>query len=169
MSDPFIAEVRIWGLNFAPRGWAFCDGQLLPIAQNTALFSLIGTTYGGDGRTTTGLPDLQNRMPMGPGRGPGLTSRSLGEKVGSATQTLTVAQIPPHSHTAKANSARANLPDPSNEELAGGHNIYNTTAGTDRTGPAVANQGNSQAHDNASPFLGLTFTIALVGIYPSRS
>ena len=169
MSEPFIAEVKIWGLNFAPRGWAFCNGQLLPIAQNTALFSLVGTTYGGDGRSTFGLPDLQNRMPMGPRTGPGLTPRTLGQKVGSATETLTVNQIPPHRHTAKGNKKVANLTDPTNEELAAGHNIYSTTAGTGRTGPAVANEGSSTGHDNASPYLGLTFTIALVGLFPSRS
>ena len=96
MSEPFIAEVRMWGLNFAPRSWAMCDGQLLPIAQNTALFSLLGTTYGGDGRTTVGLPNLQGRAPMHPGRGPGLTSRRLGEKGGAETHTLTEQQIPSH-------------------------------------------------------------------------
>lgn len=99
MSEPFIAEIRIFAGNFAPRGWAFCDGQLLPIAQNTALFSLIGTTYGGDGRTTTALPNLQGRAPMHPGRGPGLTSRRLGQKGGVETVTLTEAQMSSHNHT----------------------------------------------------------------------
>lgn len=99
MSEPFIAEIRIFAGNFAPRSWAFCDGQLLPVAQNTALFSLIGTTYGGDGRTTTALPNLQGRAPMHPGRGPGLTARRLGERIGTNDVTLTTNQLPPHSHT----------------------------------------------------------------------
>ena len=98
MSEPFIAEIRIFAGNFAPRGWAFCNGQLLPIAQNTALFSLTGTTYGGDGRSTFGLPDLRGRAPLHPGRGPGLTDRRLGEKGGAATVTLTEAQMPAHGH-----------------------------------------------------------------------
>lgn len=99
MSEPFIAEVRIVACNFAPRGWAFCDGQLLPIAQNTALFSLIGTIYGGDGRTTCALPNIQGRVVMGPGNGPGLTSRQVGETGGAETVTLNQAQIPSHSHS----------------------------------------------------------------------
>ena len=99
MSEPFVAEIRIMAFNFAPRGWAFCDGQLLPISQNTALFSLIGTTYGGDGRTTTALPNLRDRAPMHPGRGPGLTARRLGQKVGVDTVTLVEAQIPSHTHS----------------------------------------------------------------------
>jgi len=102
MSEPFIAEIRIFAGNFAPRSWAFCNGQLLPVAQNTALFSLIGTTYGGDGRTTTALPNLEGRAPMHPGRGPGLTSRRLGQRTGVETVTLTEAQIPNHSHTVRA-------------------------------------------------------------------
>ena len=103
MSEPFIAEIRIFPFTFAPRGWAFCNGQVLPIAQNTALFSLIGTTYGGDGRTTLGLPNLMARAPMHPGRGPGLTQRRLGETGGTSTVTLTEAQVPAHSHALKAN------------------------------------------------------------------
>ena len=98
MSEPFIAEIRIFAGNFAPRSWAFCDGQLLPISQNTALFSLIGTTYGGDGRTTTALPNLQGRAPMHPGRGPGLTSRRLGEAIGTNDVILSQTQLPPHTH-----------------------------------------------------------------------
>ena len=98
MSEPFIAEIRIFAGNFAPRGWAFCNGQLLPVAQNTALFSLVGTTYGGDGRSTFALPDLQGRAPLHPGQGPGLTNRRLGEKGGAATETLTESQLPGHGH-----------------------------------------------------------------------
>ncbi len=114
MSEPFVAEIRIFAGNFAPRGWAFCNGQLLPVSQNTALFSLIGTTYGGDGRTTTALPNLQARAPMHPGRGPGLTARRLGQKVGVDTVTLTEAQIPSHTHTARATTTAADTSVPSN-------------------------------------------------------
>ena len=116
MSEPFIAEIRIFAGNFAPRGWSFCDGQLLPISQNTALFSLIGTTYGGDGRSTTALPNLEGRAPMHPGRGPGLTARRLGQTVGTETVPLSEAQIPRHTHTLRGTtttSAAAPLDDQS--------------------------------------------------------
>ena len=113
MSEPFIAEIRIFAGNFAPRGWAFCDGQLLPISQNTALFALIGTTYGGDGRTTTALPNLQGRAPMHPGRGPGLTSRRLGQNGGSETITLTEAQLPNHTHGVEVSGRVGSDNDPS--------------------------------------------------------
>ena len=115
MSEPFIAEVRIFAGNFAPRGWSFCDGQLLPIAQNTALFSLIGTTYGGDGRTTTALPNLEGRAPMHPGRGPGLTARRLGARVGAETVTLTEAQIPQHNHTARGATILSHVTPPTTD------------------------------------------------------
>ena len=119
MSEPFVAEIRIFAGNFAPRSWAFCNGQLLPIAQNTALFSLIGTTYGGDGRTTTALPNLQDRVPMHPGNGPGLTSRRLGQNGGTTTETLSVAQIPSHTHNMQGRSDSADLNAPaSNRSLA---------------------------------------------------
>jgi microcystin-dependent protein len=147
MSEPFIAEIRIFAGNFAPRGWAFCNGQLLPVAQNTALFSLIGTTYGGDGRTTTALPNLQGRAPMHPGRGPGLTSRRLGESGGSETVTLSTAQMPNHNHPLMASAE--NLVPMANEAL-----------------PAA---GGSQSHNNMQPYLAINFIIALTGLYPSRS
>jgi len=175
MSEPFIAEIRIFAGNFAPRGWAFCDGQLLPVSQNTALFSLIGTTYGGDGRTTTALPDLQGRAPMHPGRGPGLTSRKLGEKIGSETVTLTEAQIPLHNHTASANSSTANSGGPDNTKTLGrsrSGDIYqtNTTANLiDMSSQAVSTTGGGQFHENNQPFLVMNFIIALQGLYPSRS
>ncbi len=171
MSEPFIAEIRILALNFAPRGWAFCDGQLLPIAQNTALFSLIGTTYGGDGRTTTALPNLQGRAPMHPGRGPGLTARRLGEKTGVETVTLSEAQIPSHTHTLRAHTTGNNSPDPGGNVL-GDRPKYqtNTTANlVDLASEAVATTGGGQAHSNVQPFLTLNFCIALQGLYPSRS
>ncbi len=175
MSEPFTAEIRIFAGNFAPRGWAFCDGQLLPIAQNTALFSLIGTTYGGDGRTTTALPNLQGRAPMHPGRGPGLTSRRLGEKVGVDTVTLSEAQIPSHSHTARAVDQRGQNVDPSNTtalaQTAGGFGYQTNTSANlvDLASETLATTGGGQAHTNLQPFLTLNFIIALVGLYPSRS
>lgn len=171
MSEPFVAEVRIFAGNFAPRGWAFCNGQLLPISQNTALFSLIGTTYGGDGRTTTALPNLQGRAPMHPGRGPGLTDRRLGQRGGVETVTLTEAQMPNHTHTLRATSEDGNRQDPAGKAFARGTPMYlpppQTTAAMD---PEVLPQaGCSQAHNNLQPFLVINFIIALVGLYPSRS
>jgi microcystin-dependent protein len=168
MSEPFVAEIKMFGGNFAPRNYAFCAGQLLPIAQHTALFSLIGTTYGGDGRTTTALPNLQGRMPMHPGNGPGLSSRSLGEVSGAETVTLSEAQMSAHTHPAMANKGTANKAAPGGVYLGKGHASYTGTPGN--TGAeAAASQGGSQAHTNESPYLVVTFIIALVGLYPSRS
>jgi microcystin-dependent protein len=175
MSEPFIAEIRIFAGNFAPRSWAFCDGQLLPVSQNTALFSLIGTTYGGDGRTTTALPDLQGRAPMHPGRGPGLTAKRLGQRGGVETVTLTEAQMPNHNHTMMANGFPASFQIPqSNRTLArsNGGNAYqsntsaNLTAMSDRV---LQSTGGSQAHNNMQPFMAINYIIALQGLYPSRS
>lgn len=172
MSEPFVAEIRIFAGNFAPRGWAFCNGQLLPISQNTALFSLIGTTYGGDGRTTTALPDLQGRAPMHPGRGPGLTSRRLGERGGVETVTLTEAQMANHNHPLRADSAQGNSRTPTGNALAraAGGLAYapanNLVAMSDQALPST---GGSQAHNNLQPFLTMNYIIALVGLYPSRS
>lgn len=177
MSEPFIAEVRIFAGNFAPRGWAFCDGQLLPIANNTALFSLIGTIYGGDGRTTTALPNLEGRAPMHPGHGPGLTSRRLGQRLGVEDVTLTEAQIPSHSHTVRATSApgTGGLVPGATTSLAAngfGDNLYQNnvtsslvTMSTDTLSPT----GGNQSHNNMQPYLVLNFIIALQGLYPSRS
>lgn len=175
MSEPFIAEIRIFAGNFAPRGWAFCDGQLLPIANNTALFSLIGTTYGGDGRTTTALPDLRGRATMHPGRGPGLTSRRLGQRTGSPLAGLTEAQMPAHSHAVLSAAAQADskIPGPT-KAVAKTRNIdriYQTGTAADLVEfsvSAVGSGGGSQAHDNVQPFLALNFIIALQGLYPSR-
>ncbi len=171
MSEPFIAEIRIFAGNFAPRGWAFCDGQLLPVSQNTALFSLIGTTYGGDGRTTTALPDLQGRTAMHPGRGPGLTSRRLGQRGGVETVTLTEAQMPNHGH----NPLRVETDEPG-EDNDPGPSVRPARAGVyanDANRQAMAsasltNTGGSQPHNNLQPFLVMNFIIALVGLYPSR-
>lgn len=172
MSEPFIAEIRIFAGNFAPRGWAFCDGQLLPIAQNTALFSLIGTTYGGDGRTTTALPNMQGRAPMHPGRGPGLTSRRLGERTGAEIVSLSEAQIPSHNHTVRVYIDDEGGQTPSSNTVlsfSGGGLAYHAntslTAMATQTIPAT---GGSQPHNNLQPFLTLNFIIALQGLYPSR-
>jgi len=172
MSEPFIAEIRVWACNFAPRGWAFCNGQLLPIAQNTALFAIVGTTYGGDGRTTLGLPDLQGRAPMHAGNGPGLTPRRLGETGGISTVTLTAAQMPQHTHTLMGNSAAAATGNPSGAQLADTDPLrnYGPLRANENLAPqAVANAGGSQPHNNLQPYLSLNFTIALVGVFPSRS
>ncbi len=171
MSEPFIAEVRIFAGNFAPRGWAFCDGQLLPVSQNTALFSLIGTTYGGDGRTTTALPNLQGRAPMHPGRGPGLTSYRLGQKTGTETVTLSEAQMPNHTHTPRANTSLGDEPQPANMALARSNVRYqqNTTSNlVNMSDQAMPSAGGSQAHNNLQPYITMNFIIALVGLYPSR-
>ncbi len=178
MSEPFIAEVRIFAGNFAPRGWAFCNGQLLPISQNTALFSLIGTTYGGDGRTTTALPDLQGRAAMHPGRGPGLTNRRLGERGGTTTVTLTEAQMPNHNHSLMADNNPGNFggggPDTANPV---NHHMANTTStgqfyADGSSNPVGMNSsgetGGSLAHNNLQPLIAINFIIALVGLYPSR-
>ena len=183
MSEPFIAQIVMFGGNFAPRSWAFCDGQLLPIAQNTALFSLLGTTYGGDGRTTFGLPDLRGRFPMHPGSGPGLSPRQLGQKSGTETTTLTVNQIPPHTHTGtgtvKVSGDAANTSDPTGNTLALAE-AYSDQAFP--VSPAVplklradsvevtnANTGGGQSHSNMPPFQCVNFIIALQGIFPSRN
>lgn len=173
MSEPFIAEIRIFAGNFAPRSWAFCNGQSLPVAQNTALFSLIGTTYGGDGRTTTALPNLKGRAPMHPGRGPGLTSRRLGQRGGSETVTLSEAQMPNHTHTAEASTGNANSNDPTSnhylaQPTARGANIYQTGTGNQVDLEKLLDTGGSQPHNNMQPFLTLNYIIALVGLYPSR-
>ena len=175
MSEPFIAEVRIFAGNFAPRSWAFCDGQLLPISNNTALFSLIGTTYGGDGRTTTALPNLKGRAPMHPGRGPGLTSRRLGEKVGIENVTLSEAQIPSHTHTFRVHNTAPPPGGPTNtSSVAGSRTIdawqTNTSENlVNMASASISTTGGSQAHNNLQPFLTLNFIIALQGLYPSRS
>ena len=177
MSEPFIAEIRIFAGSFAPRGWAFCDGQLLPISQNTALFSLIGTTYGGDGRTTTALPDLQGRTPMHPGRGPGLTSRRLGQRGGTEIVTLTEAQMPSHQHGVVAVGRPADENDAQGRYfgVTVGNNLYvppnggSPPAPTELADQALASTGGSQAHNNLQPFIAMNFIIALVGLYPSRS
>jgi microcystin-dependent protein len=172
MSEPFLGEIRIVGFNFAPKGWAFCDGQLLPISQNTALFSLLGTTYGGDGRSTFALPNLQGRAAMHPGRGPGLTSRRLGEQGGVETVTLTQAQMPRHSHSFQFQDGDADQADPAGNALAitDGLPMYTNPGNTvNMASSALPNQGGSQPHNNMQPYLTMNFVIALIGLYPLRS
>jgi microcystin-dependent protein len=167
MSDPFIAEVRIFAGNFAPAGFAFCNGQLVPISQNTALFSIIGTTYGGDGRTTTALPNLQGRVPMHSGNGPGLTDRRLGEKAGTNTASLNDSQMPSHSHTLNSFAdLNDSLPGPALG--LGAQSIYATPGAlVPMASKAVGETGGGQAHNNIQPILALNFIIALTGIFPS--
>jgi microcystin-dependent protein len=173
MSEPFIAEVRIFAGNFAPRGWAFCNGQLLPISQNTALFSLIDTTFGGDGRTTTGLPNLQGKAPMHPGNGPSLTQRRLGETGGTDYVILSLNQIPQHTHTHQTINAFADDNDPGPDMLLAPSPRMDAYAMPTGVGPmadeALLPQGGNQAHNNMQPYLTLNFIIALVGLYPSRN
>ena len=171
MSEPFIAEIRIFAGNFAPRNWADCDGQLLPIAQNTALFSLVGTIYGGDGRTTLGLPDLRGRVPMHPGNGPGLTPRQLGSTGGSATVTLSQAELPAHTHTLHASTNDATTAQPAGRVPATTREDTYGDGGTlmPMAATAVQSVGGGQAHNNLQPYLALRFIIALQGVYSSRS
>lgn len=171
MSEPFVAEIRIFAGNFAPRSWAFCDGQLLPVSQNTALFSLVGTTYGGDGRTNFALPNLQGRAPMHPGRGPGLTSRRLGESGGIEAVALSENQIPNHSHPLTVSEDSGNTGNPSQAVLAGtpSHPIYGAPDNLTQTGSAIEGRGGNQPHNNMAPYLTLNFIIALSGLYPSRT
>lgn len=174
MSEPFVAEIRIFAGNFAPRSWAFCNGQLLPIAQNTALFSLIGTTYGGDGRSTTALPNLQGRAPMHPGRGPGLTDRRLGQRGGVETVTLSEAQMPNHNHTLIGREEDGQRNVPTDQYLGvteAAQQVYNTAASNlvPMAEQALPNSGGSQAHNNVQPYLTMNYIIALQGLYPSRS
>jgi len=167
--DPFIGQIMMFGGNFAPRGWALCDGSLLPISQNQALFSILGTTYGGDGKTNFALPDLRGRAPIHAGSGPGLSPRKLGQKGGVEQVTLTTSQIPSHSHTLQGRSDAAGSDDPSGRSL-GKSNIYaRQAADTAMAASSITATGGGQPHENMQPFLGINFIIALVGVYPSRS
>ena len=174
MADPFVAEIRIFAGNFAPKGWAFCDGQLLPISQNTALFSLLGTTYGGNGKSNFALPDLQGRAPMHPGQGPGLSLHDLGEASGSDTVTLLESEMPSHSHTLMANPNSAERPSPTNNLPARsvGASLYqsDSTQGlVDMAPEAITPSGGDQPHNNMQPYLTMNFIIAMQGVYPPRT
>lgn len=174
MADPFVAEIRIFPFNFAPKGWAWCDGQLLPLSQNTALFSLLGTTYGGNGKSNFALPDLQGRAPMHPGQGPGLSLHDLGETGGSETVTLLESEIPAHSHTLRASLDDADLAIPASARTLAkaSSNMYsaNTGSGLSSLAPeALAPAGGDQPHNNMQPYLTFYFCIALQGVFPPRT
>jgi microcystin-dependent protein len=172
MADPFVAEIRIFPFNFPPRGWAWCDGQLMPISQNTALFALLGTTYGGDGKSTFALPDLQGSVPMHPGQGQGLSLYDLGQVGGSETVTLLDSEMPAHTHTMKGAAQ-----DPADVKqvnpnasfgISQGGTLYQTTSNTNLAPQAVNPAGGSLPHNNLMPYLTLYFNIALQGVFPPR-
>jgi len=173
MSDQYLGEIRLVGFNFAPTGWAICAGQLLPISQNTALFALLGTFYGGDGKTTFALPDLRGIAPMNQGSGPGLSPRVVGEQGGSETVTLLTSEIPAHSHSVIGSAAEGGDRSPANEQFAvgvGGINTYAAPGSPTAMSPqAIGVAGGSLPHNNLQPFLALTPIIALQGIFPPRS
>ena len=173
MADPFVAEIRIFPFNFAPKGWAWCDGQLLPLSQNTALFSLLGTTYGGNGKSNFALPDLQGRSPMQPGQGPGLSLHDLGETGGSETVSLLESEIPAHSHTLRASTEVGEENDPVNAVLAGsvGNTMYQPSGGAQvmMSPNALAPAGGDAPHNNLMPYLTFYFCIALQGVFPPRT
>ncbi len=172
MSNPFVAEIRIFPFNFAPTGWAFCDGQLMPISQNTALFALLGTVYGGDGKSTFALPNMQGNVPMQPGQGQGLSLRDLGEMSGVESITLLVSEMPVHTHTVTGDEDDGAFKTPANMLLGGGNQMYNGTNPTVNTNlafQAVAPAGGGLPHNNMQPYLTLNFCIALQGIFPSQN
>jgi len=176
MSDPYIGEIRMFAGNFAPRNWSFCDGQLLAISQNQELFSLLGTTYGGDGRTTYALPDMRGRLPVHQGTGPGLTNKKIGAKYGIEKVTVTSDQLPIHSHEFKATKNIANTSVPTNNVVAaqGDADSPYIEAPTDNSkfqdlnNNTLTATGGNQSHDNMMPSLCVNFIIAMLGIYPSR-
>jgi len=169
MADPFVAEIRIFPFNFAPKGWAFCDGQLLPLSQNTALFSLLGTTYGGNGKSNFALPDLQGRAPMHPGQGPGLSLHDLGETGGSETVSLLESEMPAHSHTLRAVEDDGAFFTPVGMFLAAGNSMYvNANPNTTMAPQALSPAGGDQPHNNMQPYLTFNFNIALQGVFPPR-
>ena len=172
MADPFVAEIRIFPFNFAPKGWAWCDGQLLPLSQNTALFSLLGTTYGGDGKSNFALPDLQGRAPMHPGQGPGLSLHDLGEQGGSETVTLLESEIPAHSHSLNASPDDGDIRIPTPTRSWAKAVMYKAGAPNPATAMAaegLAPAGGDQPHNNLQPYLTFYFNIALQGVFPPRT
>jgi microcystin-dependent protein len=176
MSDPFIGEIKLFAGNFAPHGWAFCDGQIMQISSNSALFSILGTKYGGDGKTTFALPNLKGRIPLHFGQGPGLTNHALGEVVGSENVSLVLNQMPTHNHTATIKAANAGTTNQPQDNLFGKiarSNIYNTPNASltnmAEGSVSLSNSGGSTSHSNMQPYLTLSFIIAIYGIYPIRS
>src|SRR6187551_1231198 len=165
MAEPFLSEIRLMSFVFAPRGWALCNGQLLPINQNQALFSLLGTTYGGDGRVNFALPDLRARVPIHMGEG-----HTLGERGGEQAHTLSIAELPTHTHVANGTSTTGNTPVPTANLLSQANNAYRSADNLISLNPTtITNTGGSQAHLNMQPFLVLSFCIALQGIFPSQN
>jgi microcystin-dependent protein len=171
MADPFVAEIRIFSFTFPPKGWAWCDGQLLPLSQNTALFSLLGTTYGGNGKSNFALPDLQGRAPMHPEQGPGLSLHDLGEMGGEETVTLLESEMPAHSHSINASDQPADSNNPNGNAFAAADNpIYSASFNTNVTlNPRTLTPGGgSMPHNNMMPYLTFYFNIALQGVFPPR-
>jgi microcystin-dependent protein len=171
-ANPALGQVIMFAGNYAPTGWAICDGSLMSISQNTALFSILGTTYGGDGKTTFGLPDLRGRVPIGTGQGAGLTNRLLGEMSGEESHTLAVGELPSHTHPAVVDNSAGTSDTPVNNVPAvnsEGIQHYGTAMNAAMNAGAIGNTGGSQAHNNMQPYLGMTYLIALVGIFPARS
>jgi len=179
MSSPFVAQVQIFAFNFAPKGWAFCRGQLLPISQNTALFSLLGTQYGGDGKSTFALPNFLNLGVVNAGQGAGLSQYFIGEQTGSPTETLLISEIPSHNHGFVANTTQGSVTTASGNQLAKAFNgaktagftgNYMTTTSTPQTPMAqtLGFTGGSQPHNNMQPYLALNFCIAMQGVFPAR-
>jgi microcystin-dependent protein len=166
MAEPFLSEIRLMSFNFAPKGWALCNGQLLPINQNQALFSLLGTTYGGDGKVNFALPDLRGRVPIHTGSG-----HNLGDKQGEASHTIIQSEMPQHTHQVRASSiATGGNSSPNGRFLGGGNNVYHTpTSLTPISSSTIGSSGGSQPHENMQPYLTLTFCIALQGIFPSQN
>ena len=176
MSTPFVAEIRIFPFNFAPTGWAFCNGQVMPISQNTALFSLLGTTYGGNGTSTFALPNLQGAAPLMPGQGAGLSSYNLGQSGGGTSVTLTKSQMPSHRHTVQANSGAGTQSSPASADWASAIALRQSTklyvqgeTNTTMSSQALTTTGGGLPHNNMPPYLVMNFCIALQGVFPPRS
>ena len=172
MSEPFLAEIKIVGFNFAPRGWAFCDGQLLPINQNQSLYSLLGTTYGGDGSSSFALPDLRGRVPIHEGSNDTGGNHTLGSKGGEESHVLNSVEMPQHTHNVQASTVEGDTNSPAGNVLASSAQTYRNPAGTSLVPmhtSTFANSGGGQAHENMQPFLAVTFCIALQGLFPSRN
>ena len=171
MADPFVSEIRIFGFNYPPKGWAFCDGQPKPISQNTALFSLLGTYFGGDGKTTFALPNLDGSVPIGQGQGGGLSDYSIGEVGGTPSVSLLQSEMPAHNHNLQVAAGLASERQPQNQTFAQGDgvNFYDTQSPTTSMSPQTLSvMGNSQPHNNMQPYVTMNFCIAMQGVFPAR-
>ena len=169
LSNPTLGEITMFAGNFAPRNWALCDGQLLPISSNSALFSILGTTYGGDGRTTFALPDLRSRASVHAGNGPGLSPRSLGQKNGTETNTMTIAEMPNHNHTLNTKEEGTTADANGNFVAGSGQLSFGTSTDNDLNAAAIGDTGGNQPQNNMQPFLVVNYIIALQGVFPSRN